>query len=367
MIRKYLLFLLLFSALLVIPRAAVITPYGFFRTTLAMDSNNSSHGKFILWVPPGDLEGRTSFDVTFSRFGLKVTEKTGDWDVLGVMELDFFGGGPANKAHPRMRHAFFKFTSGNTSLLAGQYWDIVSPRFPTTLNTTVNWGAGNTGFRRAQLRITQLMTLSQATVQLDLGLFKTIAEDLDGDGINDGDREILPTLQGRAGLVVKNENVVLDAGVAGLFGRSSTGEEDSEVYTTAGLFGDFSLAVSPFALTAEFYTGQYLNGYFGGILQGFNPLRDEPVKSTGGYVSLRFDILERVSFNGGFSFDHPDKATLSPGYRSHVSVIHTNLICRLTERLTAGFQVGFWSTSYQDMEDFTNTRFTLDLKYVFSE
>ncbi len=74
------------------------------------------------------------------------------------MEFDFFSPLQVseNRATVMLRHAYWEVKNECFRILAGQYWDLMSPLLPGTLMYSVGWSGGNLGYRRAQLRYERL-------------------------------------------------------------------------------------------------------------------------------------------------------------------------------------------------------------------
>ena len=113
--------------------------YGYVKLDALYETGYSSHGNFAIWAAnPGDNDGLFHVTANQTRLGLDIKGVGfGDFKVTGKIEIDFYGGGPENKAYNYMRHAFLKISNGTFSVIAGQYWDIINPLNPFTLNYPV--------------------------------------------------------------------------------------------------------------------------------------------------------------------------------------------------------------------------------------
>lgn len=340
--------------------------YGYIRLNTAYDTNNSSHGQLILFVPQAEKDGRTSFTANFSRFGFTVSQKVNDWNILGLIELDFLGGGVTNKANPRMRHAFLKLEKDNSTFIVGQTWDIVSPLNPKILKFVPLWATGNVGFRSAQIRYSHKFTFENGNFDIAAGLFQTVATDMDLDGIDDGERGGLPTFQARAGVNLKTNGIDFSLGIAGLYGQAKTMINNAEKnFSSQGLFLDLTLKSGKFKLLSEYFTGQNLGAYWGGIMQRVNLARETEIKARGGFVNLIYSASKKVDFSAGFGIDKPDKETLSPGNKSLNKALFANVVCNLISSFYAGVEIEFWETEYFETSSRKNTRIVLDFIYKF--
>ncbi len=127
--------------------------YGYVKVDLRHVSGDIPYRDF--WIgggaaPGGDFS-TTRFNVRESRLGFKVAHG----DVLGVIEMDFYGGGGneiiSNSSNPRIRNLYIK--TGNW--LIGQNWSTFMPLH--TLAETLDFGGAHVGesfLRQGQVRYT---------------------------------------------------------------------------------------------------------------------------------------------------------------------------------------------------------------------
>lgn len=332
-------------------------PYGFIKFDAIYETGAASHGNFAIWAKnPGENDGLWHLTANHTRVGLNIKGMSfGNFKVTGKVEIDFYGGGSENKAHPMMRHAFMKVSDGSLSFIAGQTWDIICPLNPPTLNYPVAWGAGNIGYRRPQLRIQKLVKTGKSVFTMEAGIFRTIMSDFNQDGIDDGLAGGFPTVQARlAAKFSLGGSASLQLGVSGHTGKSKGDVE----YTTDSINGDLLLVISPkFKIIAEYFSGKNLGAFLGGIVQNVNPLAEEEIKSKGFFVSAVVNPTKKLQLAAGYSMDDPDDNTLRIGNRSKNTSIFGNFVVIFSKSFKIGFEVSNWVTDYLGLEQQKSTRF----------
>jgi hypothetical protein len=325
-----------------------VKPYGYIKLDAIYETGNSSHGNYTLWAnDPGDSDGIFYVTARQTRLGLAIKGISfGDFNVTGKLEVDFHASGvPENKPYNFMRHAFLKVSNGSFSVIAGQTSDIISPLYPSTLNYTVLWGAGNIGYRRPQLGFKQDMKAGKNTFTIHAGITRTITGDYDGDGINDGIAAGFPTLQARIG-----GKFALGSGH---YGKSKGDVE----YTSDSINVDFLLVVSKFKLIAEYFSGKNLGAFLGGIVQNVNLVTNEEIKTRGFFVNAVIAASKKVQFSFGYGMDDPDDNNLSSGNRSKNTSIFGNFTVALSPSVKVGLEISNWQTDYLNREQQKTLRF----------
>ncbi|MCP5107565.1 MAG: hypothetical protein GY950_29525 [bacterium] len=325
-----------------------VKPYGFIKLDAVYETGSSSHGNFAIWAKdPGDSDGLFHLTGNQTRLGLAIKGFSfGKFKATGKLEVDFYGGGPENKAYNYMRHAFLQISDGSLTIIAGQTWDIICPLNPPTLNYPVLWGAGNIGYRRAQLRIRKTIKTGKSLFTIEAGIFRSIAGDIDGDGIDDGTAAGFPSIQGRiAGKFSLGANASLQVGISGHYGKSK-GDTD---FTSSSLNGDFLLVLSPkFKIIAEYFSGKYLGTYLGGIVQSLEG--DRELETDGFFVSMVASLSKKVQLAAGYGVDDPKHTYLMIGPRAKNTTFFGNVVFKLSRSVKVGFEVSNWETDYLGLE-----------------
>ncbi|MFP3940646.1 MAG: hypothetical protein ACOC7L_01890 [Acidobacteriota bacterium] len=285
------------------------------------------------------------------------------------LEVDFQNGGRESRAVPRYRHAYLALRWDRARLLAGQTWDLISPLFPTVNSDTLMWNAGNLGDRRAQIRWTYDPPGAGASFATALGLTGAVDDqDLDADGVLDGEEAGVPNLQARLGWTRPVGSGELSLGVWGHVAREElTAPVGGETELEGSSLGvDFTVPVGPrLTLRGEAWSGENLSDVRGGIGQGVNVTTGEEIASQGGWAELAWRATDVYSLYGGATLDAPDEEDLAPGDRKENRAWY--LVQRLD--LDGAFRVGLdyihWTTEFVGLDEGTDNRLNLYLIYFF--
>ena len=112
--------------------------YGFLRLDGIYDSSQASAIQTPFFIVNRDASGgdqdSLNWHARLSRFGMNFTAPTpgeSEARIGGKLEFDFQNGGSESRAIPRMRHAYLTAAWGETTLLVGQTWDVISPLLPS--------------------------------------------------------------------------------------------------------------------------------------------------------------------------------------------------------------------------------------------
>ncbi len=361
-------------------------PYGYIKLDGSYDQNLTSHGNFAMWVKPKSYEKddeQLNMTANQSRLGFKIdSQNYGEYKLHGQFEVDLYasvsGGVAENKGMFQLRHAFFSIEKGNTKLLAGQYWDLYSPLNPSTINYPVLWGAGNTGYRRAQITLAQSFSMgTQTTGTLSGGAFRTIGSDLTptlewsledssetSDGEDDGTDAGIPTVQGRLDI---NHSFAsgskLLVGVSGLWGqlKAETNRGNNNTYESWGVCGHMKWSWSKFGLAGEYYSGSNLGSYFGGIL---NSSTIDGTNAQGGWGFAWIKTSPKTKLGFGVGNDTAKEEDISSGSRLKNQSIFGNINYSIVKNATVGLELSQWQTEYKDGE--TEKSFRAQTAFTFS-
>lgn len=356
-------FISIFSASLVAdkPSASI---YGYVKLDALYETGYSSHGNFAIWAKDsGDNDGLFHATANQTRLGFNLKGISfGDFKVTGKIEIDFYGGGAENKAYNYMRHAFLKISNGTFSVIAGQYWDIINPLNAFTLNYPVLWGSGNMGYRRPQISIRKDFKSEKSTISVQAGIFRNIASDYDGDGVNDGIASGFPMIQGRlSGKFLFGKKSFLQLGVSGHYGKSKGDVE----YTSNSVNFDFLLLLSPkVKIIAEYFTGKNLGTFLGGIAQSVNVIDQSEVETNGFYVNLQLNLSKKNMIGFGYGMDDPDDNTLASGGRAKNSILFANMLLKLSKSFKIGFEIASVVTDYLNLDQQKTVR--IQNSWIFS-
>jgi hypothetical protein len=104
---------------------------------------------------------------------------------------------------------------------------------------------------------------------------------------------------------------------------------------------------SSFGVQGEFFTGQDLGTFFGGVAQGVNLTTRRGIRSTGGWAEVWYDLSPALHTHLGYGIDDPfnEDITAAAG-RTRNSFLFTNLMIDVTKKMNLGFEISYWSTEY---------------------
>ena len=357
-----------------------VVPYGILWFNMAWESQRTNVGDFTLFVLSPDDRPGDAFHVNArsTRLGINVSgprvpclrcAPSG-----GKVEIDFWGqfAGGENKPGVLLRHAYWEVKDDTFRLLGGQTWDVISPLYPGTLMYSVGWGGGNIGYRRAQLRYERYLAFSDVflvTAQgaLAADLFSELSANVAGDHAG------WPVLQSRVGATLGPRGagcLPITCGVSGHVGEQEflfdTGDpNDDATARTWSLNVDVRIPITHrLGIQGEFFTGENLGAYLGGIVQGINTTTGEPIRATGGWVDLWYDWTPCLHSHVGYSVDDPLDRDVNNG-RIYNDFFFVNLSRNLTKDFLVGVEYTSWETLYDQKADGTSDRIEFVAKYGF--
>ena len=360
-------------------------PYGILWGNAVYASERTNPGSYTLWVNSASTQGEAEsiVDGRNTRLGADVlgprVPMLGDAQIGGKVEFDFQGAfaGTENKGAVLLRHAYVELKNDDYRLLAGQTWDIISPLCPSTLMYSVNWDAGNIGYRRAQFRGERYYALSDSFLVTVQG---SIDQNVFSDSITNvtGYPSDWPIVEGRIGVTLGQRTcpdaLPITLGVSSHVGqqefdlmKGSAVAERGQLRNTWSLNGDIRIPIScRFGFQGEFFTGEDLSAFLGGIGQGLDPTTLEGIHSTGGWAEFWYDWTPRLHSHVGYSLDNPDYNDLHTiGDRSYNQVIYGNLSFDLTKECLVGVELGSWKTLYVGEQPGDALRCEFVVKYSF--
>jgi len=347
-----------------------ITIYGYIKADLAYDTSaKTNNGEYARWVDPGsDGDGQFIVTARQTRLGMKIAGPTvSGAKTSGCIEIDFYGGGASNSAANRLRHAYadLGWKEADFSLLAGQTSDVVSPLVMPTVNYTVAWWTGDIGFRRNQVRATKGFAFGD-----DTKLLLQAAATRSAGGEDRG----APGWQGRAALSFPGiQSRKTTVGVSGLTAPELNGAAHVDA---AAVAADLTVPVlEGLTFTGEWFSGENLDSYVGGISQGLNHAGKE-LGSWGFWTAASWKFATDWKANVGYAMEEMDDADLDgtglpdgngviDDFRKRNSTLFGNISYSLNEATTIGFEVAQLNTEYQIQPDADSTRFQLAITFAF--
>jgi hypothetical protein len=131
----------------------------------------------------------------------------------------------------------------------------------------------------------------------------------------------------------------------------SLGPEDDARFETWAFNADVKVPITDrLGFHGEFFTGANLSNMLGGILQGVCPCLRVPIRSTGGWAEIWYDITPNVHTHFGFGIDDPIDIDSLLG-RTYNRTVYGNVLLDLTEHLMTGLEVSSWRTTFHNITD----------------
>lgn len=356
--------------------------YGKIKADASFDTSRTDTGNFARWVEHESTnrdDHQMNITANETRLGLKINgPDVGEAKTSGLVEMDLYGGGAENKSNPMLRHAYMQidWAKCGLSLLAGQTWDVISPLNPSTLNYSVQWWAGNIGYRRPQIRLTKVCDLGGGTtLKLETALARNIGHtNPPFDPGDSGEDSGLPSFQGRASLsfpFLADKKATF--GVSGHYAQEeydtdASGHNFKADSWSANLDMDLPI-LSWLSVKGEMFTGQDLDAYLGGIGQGVVVVANShltEIRGTGGWIAASLGPWGPWTFNVGCSGEFIDDGDVTAATaRTCNSAIFGNALYKINDNTTVGVEVSRWLTKYKDKDDGDSLRVQTSFIYSF--
>ena len=355
--------------------------YGYIRADISHDSQSTTPGELAFYVQPevaGEKSGKTYFTARETRFGLNlIGPDFENWKTTGKIEMDFYGGGTDIAYNPRIRLGYLDLAhSSGFSARFGQDWETFIEVIPRIVNFSYLADAGALGLRRPQARLTQDIKITDHTkLVLKVAAARTVGQDLDGGGYDDGADAEWPTAQFNVAL---HQKLWMDRtariAFSGHFGQETldTTEEgalvaeDTKDYDSWSAQGAIYLPLSKcLTVQGSLWAGENLDTYFGGIGQGVNMGLGKAIAAKGGWAQVLWDPTEKLAFALGYSLDDPDDEDLNAGMRAKNELILVNGAYKLTKAVSVMAEYSHFTTDYLEGEEAVNDRVQMAMKYAF--
>ena len=367
-----------------------IVPYGFLWGNMVYAAGRTVPGSYTLYVPPASTQGEDEFviDARNTRLGFDVTGPAipyfNNAASGGKVEIDFQNSvlTTENKPTVMLRHAYFEVKNEQARLLVGQTWDVISPLIPGTLMYSVGWCGGNMGYRRAQFRYERYLDFSDISLAtLQVSLNQQVFEDpvtRAAPGLSIvGEPPDWPIVEMRVGWTLGPRGKGSRPITFGVSGH--IGEEQFDVYQGSTLLGqalkrrtwsvnaDIRIPITDrFGVQGEFFTGENLGAFLGGIGQGIDSTTFNCIRSNGGWIELWYDFTPQLHTRVGYSIDDPVDGDLTNGNgRIFNQFYYANLSYDFTKTFMTGIEVSSWRTLYLNQTAGDSVRVELMMKYGF--
>ncbi|NTW74125.1 MAG: hypothetical protein HGB29_04600 [Chlorobiaceae bacterium] len=350
--------------------------YGFARFDASWDSGRIASGNIALYAPSeatvnNDAEWNLTAGAT--RVGMNLSgPDTETMKLTGNVEFDFLSGlGAENNACPRLRHGYLKayWPASDFSIIAGQTWDVNASLIPFVDDPALMWYAGNIGTRHPQLRLTKGFKAGEKSrVELAVAAARTIGE-TNLSGTESGKDAAMPTVQGRLALstplLVSGKPATV--AVSGHYGQEEWDTASNGAHETLDSWSCVLELTMPLCdrltLAGEYFMGENLDDYNGGIGQGRNGVNE--IRSHGGWAALRFAATPTTTLSLGAGMDDPDDDDLSNGSRTLNETQFVSVTHRVTPNFILGTQLSRWRTDYKSAKEGDAVRAQTSLTYSF--
>ncbi len=282
---------------------------------------------------PAEDKSQFNLNANETRFNMKYTHG----DVMGFIEMDFYGGGGnekiSNSAHPRLRHAFIKYKN----IFVGQSWS-------TLMNTSaIPEAADFAGPTQG------LVFIRQSQIRYTMGNFQVSLENpYTWGGADDGANDSVPDVIARYNLKGDWGNVSV-SGLARQLNVDANNTDTGIGYSVAGRIKTFGKDDVRFQVHGG-NVGRYV-----GIGSGLDVANGEAEETTAYLVAYRHFWSEDLRSTVAYANSEADISGLESTQWS------VNLFKNLTKQLSVGAEVGNFARDDQNAD---SNYAQLSLKYV---
>lgn len=279
-----------------------------------------------------------------------------EFDFFGVQSPGAFG---AEMPHPRLRVAIAELKFGGTNIQVGQQNQLVVVQIPGSLShisNPVSYGAGTIGWRTPGIRVTQMVPVGGAQLELAAEAVAnkwsngTTIQATNPAGVGYGESSGLPMFQGRAKLDGAAGGFSYSAYLVGVYhsldlnGFGDGGALPGWAGTKKSVSGNVvevggRLTFAPVSLSGNFYTGKTTGGMFGSLVY-FGDIKD-----TGYWVQLAGNVTKELSLNVAYGANTPDKADVRRVAGNSARLANT-LVGGMVKYQDGGYAVGVEAWKY---------------------
>lgn len=352
-----------------------ISIYGYIKLDAAYDSQATAIGDAAFFVlPQTDGKNDSEFNMTArqTRLGLNIGgPDVADGKVSAKLEMDFYGKGDSdNGYHPRMRLGYLQWKSSDWGFVAGQDWDAFITAVPKSVNFAYLSDQGALGLRRPMFKLFKDVVMGENKLTLKVAAARTIGQDIDGLGQDDGADSTMPSLQYNA--MISGPwftEKAARAGISGHWGQETVDATDTIAEKDYDTWSVILSAVLPltdmFSLQGTIWSGSNLDTYYGGIGQGINTKTQSAIGSQGGWMQFMVNVCESINVNAMVGMDDPEDGDLSAGMRSKNQYLGANAYYKWSPEMEFALEYVNLTTSYMDSEDETDNRIQGSVTYYF--
>lgn len=261
-------------------------------------------------------------------------------------------------------YAFGELKNDQWRFATGLQQDVFNPVSPTIVYLTKMYASGNTGSYRGQLRVERFFqegdnfgVTAQTAISEPLSTLVTsgagrITEDNGWPNVETRvEFGFGPRCEIRGSQIRPLEIGV--SGVVGQFRTTRTLLADPvnlpprAVIDTWGIGADFQWWASDwFGARGEFYYGQAMGEYNGGILQSFHPATFDEIHSSGGFSEIFCYLTDDFHVHVGYGIDDPRNSELAPTQIRRNQTYFVNFVWDLSRAVQLGLEVDYRKTDY---------------------
>jgi hypothetical protein len=258
--------------------------------------------------------------------------------------------------------AYAELKNDNWRFAAGLQPDIFNPLNPNVLPLSYLGASGNVGAFRGQARIERFIhPTCDSQITLTGGISDPepttvsnrfrINEDAGWPNVEGRVALALGPMQGE-GLDAKRP---FEVGVSGVVGQIRTTIPGvTQVFADVwGAGGDVRWAITPrLGVQGEYYVGQTLGTYMGGILQNVNATTFQALRSTGGWAEAYFYLCpDKLHVHLGYGIDDPLDTDLAAGQPNWNETWFGNVVWDLDRHVRFAVEVTYRKTAYVGLGD----------------
>jgi hypothetical protein len=261
-------------------------------------------------------------------------------------------------------YAYGELQNDRWRFAAGLQQDIFNPVSPSVVYLTKLYASGNSGSYRGQLRAERFFQEGDFFgTTLQFGLSEPLSSLVTApDGRIEEDNG-WPNVEGRVelGLGERKDGVrPLEMGFSGVGGQFRTTRTlladpstlpPRAVIDTWGLGADVEWRLSEiWGTRAEFFHGQGLGEYNGGIGQSFNPTDFREIRATGGYGEVYCYLTSELHTHFGYGVDDPRDSDLAVTQARRNETFFVNTVWDVNRSFQVSFQVDYRETFYTEFQ-----------------
>ena len=261
-------------------------------------------------------------------------------------------------------YAYGELKNDDWRFAAGLQQDVFNPVSPTVVYLTKMYASGNTGSYRGQVRVerffqhgngygmTLQMALSDPLSTLISNRAGRITEDNGWPNVEARMEFGIGPLCEKRG----SQSRSLEVGVSGIVGQFRTSESllanppvpsPRATINTWGVGTDVEWRPNAWwGARGEFYYGQGLGEYNGGILQSFNSTNFQEIQTRGGFGEIYCYLTDDFHVHVGYGIDDPRDSDLAPTQIRRNQTYFANLVWDLSKSVQLGLEIDYRKTDY---------------------